>query len=44
MSKEALIQTGLDLDIRNRYVGQISGGRVRDNIARDIGIRPNGNL
>ena len=39
--KEALIQTGLDLDIRNRYVGQISGGQCqRANIARALVLRP----
>ena len=39
--KEALIQTGLDPDIRNRYVGQISGGQCqRANIARALVLRP----
>ena len=38
--KEALIQTGLDPDIRNRYVGQISGGQCqRANIAESAGIK-----
>lgn len=39
--REALIQTGLDPDIRNRYVGQISGGQCqRANIARALVLRP----
>ena len=39
--KEALIQTGLDPGIRNRYVGQISGGQCqRANIARALVLRP----
>lgn len=36
-----MIQTGLDPDIRNRYVGQISGGQCqRANIARALVLRP----
>ena len=39
--KEALIQTGLDSDIRNRYVRQISGGQCqRANIARALVLKP----
>lgn len=39
--EEALIQTGLDPDIRNRYVNQISGGQCqRANIARALVLRP----
>lgn len=36
-----MIQTGLDPGIRNRYVGQISGGQCqRANIARALVLRP----
>lgn len=39
--EEALVQAGLDPEIQNRYVGQISGGQCqRANIARALVLRP----